>query len=191
MLTHSFVRFDFYILAFELYSALCVCHIKKIPISMFCIRRKLQKCGLQEEPEGSENPPKNPVPSKSLPRKTLQHKQHTPISLCGQQLLIDHQQFIDITKDCSKGRGNFSFAAAPWSTLSFLSQGNVSNSSCKELPLCLQRWPVQKFWKCLFAKNYWATPQRNTQNIQLTLPSNPQSSSFGDSEANPLKKQEK
>lgn len=52
MLTHSSVRFGFYILAFELYSALCVSHEEN---SHFYALHQ-EKSGLQEEPEGSKNP---------------------------------------------------------------------------------------------------------------------------------------
>lgn len=114
--------------------------MKKIPISMLCIRRNLGSRKSQKAVKIQEHTYKASTikePAKENPEAA---KKLLPFMVA----LTDHEQFTDVTKDCSKARRNFLFAAAPWSTLSFLREGNVSNSTCKELPVCLQRWPVQK-----------------------------------------------
>lgn len=83
---------------------------------MLCIRRNLGSRKSQKAVKIQEHtykPSTIKEPAKENPEAA---KKLFPFMVA----LTDHEQFTDVTKDCSKARRNFLFAAAPWSTLSFL-----------------------------------------------------------------------
>lgn len=129
--------------------------MKKIHISVFCFRRNQQKSGLREEPEASKNPGthlQTLYHQRACQGKPRSSKEQTRISLRGQQLLIITSNLLVLPRIAPKSGGISHLQLLPGALLSFLREGNVSISTCKELLLCLQRWSVQKFWKMLFTK---------------------------------------
>lgn len=163
--------------------------LRKIPISLLCIRRKQQKSGLQKEPvkkiqEHTYKACTIKEPAKENP-KAATHE--FPFMGSSSQLI----NLLIFPRTASKS-GKISHVQLLPGALCFSSErekcpaARVRRSWC----VCRGGW-CRNCEKSLFSTNYWATPQGNTQNLQLTTSCQSQGSSFGDSEANPLNKQKK